>query len=266
MKDRFYILHSPLEGDSNLEKLFNNALKSIETERLFTAPANTSSDWYEKDDEHKAVLATGFYELCMIEVYFHSVISHLKRWKKEAIRYNTEFKGSWKFYAYADRNDLIKDYGAEEEDYDENGNILKHIPNDRLQSYSIVESFRGYNDVVFSVEPSKMHYLYRALERVSEFSVTKLFAQCFDKEIPTYREDEDGNMVKNTWAEQTLNEVKDQHVADNIRNVVYLILLDFKDLVDEIVKLKADRDNKQFFKALPNRIDNLLNLELCPSK
>ena len=124
-----------VDNSTKLGKLFNRCMDSVDTMRIISSPV----DFSEKENTNVAVM---FYDSCLIELYLHSVIDSLNRLRSIANKYINEFGCNWKYYATCNRSDLIQEYGGDENDYDDSGNIVP-ATDEKLISYSIVSDIQS---------------------------------------------------------------------------------------------------------------------------
>lgn len=192
------------EETSNLSYAFNQAQKKLHLKRMIIAPSNTQSNGFNVNDEIIKEFALGFYYHAMFDVYCSSVIEHLTKWKKDAEEYISEFNCSWKFYALSRKLKSIKEYGADEDDYDKNGNIKESFTDEELKSWSIVEGWRGYNDIIFFTNQDDLNMIYNTISTDAIFTIEKMFED-FGTPVKTYHQNEQGEMIENTFADNVIN-------------------------------------------------------------
>jgi hypothetical protein len=258
MKKRHYSIPERIEGNEPLVKFANSVLEKTEMLRIVTAPSSTARF---KDINPYSI--ENFYHCCMLETYFHSAIEHLRKWKEDAIKYNTEFQGSWKYYAIADRLDCIKEYGGEEDDYNEDGSVRTKWSNKELEGSSILYSWRAYNDIFLSSKVTDFARVSTLIQVESKLSIVDFF-RTQGKELTTYKKDAQGNMIPQDWADEQMSKAKSEFVADNMVDFLTLFVKNCRTIIDQVEKLPYNKDHKDFFASLPNRIDAILDLKLSP--
>lgn len=257
----FHEFYKPIEHESNLAKLFNMVFEELATLRQISSPSYQTYTLYNRYSKEGSAPAIMFYEILLLEVYLHSIIAYLPEWKEKAMRYNSEFSGSWKYYALAEHIDGIKEYGGEESDYSD-GSIRSNFTDEELKGSSIKEQLTGYNHILLTTCQGHVLPILHILKQRSQFNVFKMFETCFGKKLKTFREDKNGYMIENTWVDEAIQTAKEQVVSDDIADMLSSVVLNLQFMIADINKLRFNRDNKAFFAKLPGKIDNLLNLEI----
>lgn len=107
---RKYAFHSKIEHHSKLSILFNKALEELLSFRIVCKPMVYNNQEDEKD--FYSTECHMFYQLCLFENYLHSIINNLDEWLIKVNKYNTDYNGSWKYYAASERLELIDKYGG----------------------------------------------------------------------------------------------------------------------------------------------------------
>lgn len=256
-----YTFFKKLEGNAPLVVFFNQVMKELDAMRVMLAPARTFSRNYKSVPYgYPSSTAFAFYEFCLLEEYFKSVIDHLAKWSSYAEQYNGEFAGRWRYYAASDRLESINEYGGEDDDYDDDGNVLLDVTDSKLKSYSLVNQMRDYNDIFLTSKPSDWLLIYNALHVQSEMSIFKIFEH-MGTPIHSHRM-ENGEMVQNTWADERLHEAVTQSNCDMLAAVLFSVATAVSLLAKRVNKLKPNSDNKKFFSGLPGQIDDILNLRI----
>lgn len=265
MNHKHYSSFSKIEGDCNFALLCNKAMDLLSSQRLFVAPLSTSfRDKRLSTYGYRETTAVVFYEMCLFETYLISAFEHLTRWRANATKYNTEFAGSWKYYALADRIESIKEYGGEDEDYNEDGTVKTDLTDEQLRGSDIVTQMTDYNDIFLTTNPGDWEIINTLLQQRSDFSLSKMFER-MGKPILSYRS-ESGELIQNTWADERLLEAKEQYVSDSISEIINSVIDELCTLVKQVNSLRWNTDNKKFFANLPARIDAILNLEIESKK
>ena len=265
MKGSRYANFAEIENESNLAKFFNMVFEKLETFKMISSPdLHAYNDLYSAKGKTSEVVKNAsilFYEACLLENYLHSIIEHLTDWKEKAIRYNSEFSGSWRFYAIAEHRDGIKEYGGEDTDYNKDGSIRTDFTDEELKGADIVSQMVDYNHIFLTTKPEHLYLIYNLLLNIGDTNIFKFFE---NQGIPlsTYSRDENGNMVKNTWADEKCMEAKDQHICDTLAEMLYSVVAEVSGLVVEVEKLKYNSDNKKFFTELPERINAIMDLQI----
>jgi len=249
-----YEFFTPIEGsDNDLVKLFNNFMKSLQMPRMIYSP-----DMRLPGGVIDPYTATGFYRLCVLEVYLHRVVHQLNEVLIVVERFNKEFEGKWKYYAVAERLQCIKEYGGEDEDYNEDGTINTKATNEMLIPYTITNTLNSIITNSMSPDDEVLHVAFEYAAR----SINIDFKDVFGKNVKTYRKDEDGKMVENTWSDDVIHRTEEHLAADELHEMIYSVIWDFHSIIKEIKVLEPCNDHSTFFKGLPKRINDLFSLKV----
>ncbi len=258
-----YEFFKEVEPNTQLLKFFNMVFDELGTLRLVSCPdMHTYKDLYgnRAEIQNSAIL---YFETCLLELYLHSIPQYLSRWKEMAEKYNTEFNGSWKYYALDDKRSLIEEYGGEDDDYDADGSIRTDFTDDELKACSIVTQMVDHNHIFLTTQPWHLATVYKALQSKSEFNVFKVLEKVSGgKRLKTYRKGANGEMIENTWEDERLKEATDQYVADSIAEILCSVVTAVSLLVTRVEELRYNKDNKKFFATLPSHIDDIMELRI----
>lgn len=252
-----YSFSKNIEGNEPLTHLFNAVLKEMSFLRMISAPSSTYSFEHSSDSMSKT-----FFDCCIAEVYFNRVIDELRKWKTDTIKYVNEFQCSWKYYSLSRKNDLSNEYGHDDTDYDDNGDLRTSFTDDELSPYTLPGTWLGYNDIFLTAEPSDFAFISRILENVGIFSFLKFKEAMGWGEIKTYTQEEDGSMKQMSWEDEVLQDAEKQIHADSLSEIMKWVLYSVRILVNEVSNLNPTEDNKEYFESLVSRIDNILNLKI----
>jgi hypothetical protein len=194
----------------------------------------------------------------------HSIFRNLTEWKKIVNEYNTEFYGSWKFYATSKRMESIKKYGGEEDDYNSDGTIRTSATDAELERYSVIRDLvhDDWKDIFLKTKPFDLHSFYTGIALQAEISLGDIFKSISGKRIKSYRKGEDGKMIENTWVDEAMSKAEDQLAAGQITDMLYSAVCAVCGLIDEVRGLNRADDNKEFFQSLNRRIQNIFDLEI----
>jgi len=258
-KDLSYDFFSNVDEETNLGKLFNKAFHDCQLPLMTSAPV-TFSFLARKD---MSVSAMQFYRLCLSEMYMHSIIENLLSWKKEVVEYNTEFNSSWKYYASAKRMDSIRQYGADEDDYNADGSIKTKVSNRILKSYSILETLlqRGWTNIFIDTYPTDMLFFCRLIIASESISINDVFRNMEKQPITIYRKEGD-KMIACDWVDEIMMKTERRIAGEELADILFGVFVTVRKLIDEMLALKPTMDNKEFFTDLPGRIDDILNLRI----
>lgn len=258
-KGCFYELFSRIKDNSRLADLFNQVMHKLDIVRMVSAPSTFEMV---NKDEHCVEL---FYESCLWELYFHGVIDKLNRWVKVLNEYESEFGSNWKYYASAKRLESINEYGGEDGDYDDEGNIRTlNLSNEDLGCYSVLTDLvqDDWRDIVQETKPEHLSGLCASLQTQAQISITDIFKNVSGQDIPMYKEDNDGNMVEMTFADRVLSKASDESRADDLSIMVLFVCHSIQFFIEKIRNLEKFCDNKEQLISMHNDVVCLLNLDI----
>ena len=211
-------------------------------------------------------MAMLFYNVCLCELYFHRVISKLAEWKTLSQEYQTEFNSSWKYYASSRRLKLIEEYGGDDEDYNDDGSIKTEVGEEALASYSILHDLvHEGSDIVIDTVLFDLSTIISMIQTDAKFDVIEALSSVSGADIPTYREDADGNIVKQTWVDNALVKAEKEDRADIMVNMLSGLVASIQYIVCKVKDMDAACDNKEFFPWLDESIDKILDLDFIAS-
>jgi len=250
-----------IEGDSNLVKLLNAVIKELNFHFATLTPLlNTYSIYYDEWFENREKMAANYYELVLALNYFHEMVEKLAKWRTKAVEYNTEYNGSWSYYARCKRIDSIKEFGGDEDDYNDDGTIKTKVPMKMLQYYTLIYELSGDNrlSIFQTTAAHHLNLVYVLLLNKSHFSLEKILGT----DLPMQSQMPDGTYQEISWADKRLNEAKEQHVSDNLADFLHSAVKETFDLVLDVRVRHWNRNYTEFFKALPARIDAIFDLAI----
>lgn len=242
----------PIQGEGNLVALLNHSFKDLMSFRIVSTPNffNPTID----------ISLTGvmYYRLLVFETYAHQLVERLHALKADIEKYNTEFNGSWRYYALADRQENINKYGYDEEDYNADGTLKTKLQDSDLEGNSLIYEYTSWNDIVFNLKARDFTDIYLYLRNTIQMCITKV--KGFEN-LASYR-NEDGKMVERTFADKALDNAGKQHHSDLITDVLYSVLYAVESFITDFEKLKYNKNNKAFFSKAIQRIDAILAVEV----
>lgn len=198
-------------------------------------------------------------------MYLHGVIDKLNFWKHLLNEYETEFGSNWKYYASSKRLESIKEYGGDDKDYDTEDNIrTMNLSDKELECYTVIKDLvqDDWRDIVQETKPEHLIELCAALQTQAKISITDIFNNVVGQEIPMYKEDKDGNMIKMTFVDQALSKASDESRADDLSTMVLFVCHSLQYFIEKIRKLEKFRDNKDQLISMYNDVVCLLNLDI----
>lgn len=253
---RVYSLAERIKDDSPLANAFNSIEEVLGVLRTFSSPFIYSD--YRKAPKN----AHTFYELCLLEIYMHSTISTLKRWVGELEKYNET--GDWRSYAFNAKTEMINEYGAEEDELDENGNAKTWFTDEELKYATIKETMTlsDMRDIVRDTKPHDFNPIYTLLQNSSSFDFFKAFEKITGAEIPVYQKDGNGELKEMSFADKVLNGVSKSHKAGVLADVLFTVVTAINKIFADVKKKPYNQDHQSFYKQLAVRVDDLLNLKI----
>jgi len=257
-----YSYFKQVEHDSKLGTLFNLAIQKMSLSRAVCAPERYPSGNKELADmyERNSII---FYELCLGELYMHSIIDNLSNWITITNEYNNSFNSSWKYYASSKRIECINKYGGDDYyDFNEDGTINVNVDDEALKYYTVVNDLipDSWRDIFMSTRVGDLEVIYNSIATYGNFNLKEMFSS-IGHDLKTYKH-EDGNIIENTWADEIINKTERSVAAESIGTGLMYTFKAVNDLIDEVKSLPITEDNKGFFLSLPNRIDNIFNLKI----
>jgi len=248
-----------VSDDTPLGRLFNEVFSALGMPRTISAPDTTTVDGW--NNSEKALL---FYEMCLIEKYLHSIMDNLVKWKHLTKKYANEFEYSWKFFALANRIDLINEFGGDENDYNEFGSVRTDFSDTELEDYTIVAELADVhtNSIFHSTNPMNCLTSCFMIEHSGANNIIDFFKKTTGKPIKTYRKDDDGELIENDWADEAMLKAHKELIHENIAALLWSVLIFVRALVNYVEKLPKTEDNKGFFVMLPTLIDKIFNLNV----
>lgn len=248
-----------IEDESKLAELFNIVMGHLERSRLFTAPIDFHTE-IQKTGEPQSI----FYDSCLWELYMHNVVLKLKEWKETVTEYLNDYKGSWEYYAHAKRLSIIKEYGGEESDYDEEGKIrTQGLTEDDLFSYTLsILLTDGVRNAATSAYPKHLESMFHFIATGVRHDPLEMIQKVTGKTLKQYKKDENGNMVEVSFPEIVQKKAMDEVNADALVKVLVAVAYEFRWLVNFRDNIPPFEDYKEELIIFVNRIDKLMNLDV----
>ncbi len=258
-KKYYYDMFTPIEDNSPLAGLLNRILGELDTIRLISAPS--TFEMMEKKEEVNFKL---FHETCLWEMYLHGVIEKLNHWIEILEEYENEFDSSWKYYASAKRIESIKKYGGEESDYDSEGNVrIENLTAKDLEHDTVIRSLvqDDWQDIVQETTLDHLGGLVNALQAHAKLSVRDVFKKLYNQDIPMYKQDKNGDMVKMNFADEILMKTSDELRAEDYSSIVLCVCFNIQLMIGRIKALDSFSDNKDELLSIRKDAEAMLNLK-----
>lgn len=250
------------EGDSKLAAFINRGMKTFHIIRMMTMPATIGSVL--KMDAKELDRAALFYQTCAWDQWFTQLTKKLEYWIEKIDTYMTEFEGKWRYFAVADRLESIKDFGGDDDDYDNEGNIWVQVSDEKLEPYSILSYLYQEDriDIVLQTEPKDLEEMFKVMIKYEQCSITKNFKKIFGQELSMYKQDENGNMVSMSAEEIAMFDVERQYDAAERAFFLHIIARAVQDCISKIKVLKYNEDNVEELSVIRSMAQDLLDMNL----
>lgn len=256
-----YEFFEKIDHDSSLAFFLNKVFESMHLARLVSAPRvfesnDPSVEKKQKDREYEI-----FYQTCLFELYAHSLVRKIEYWQEKVKEYLCDYNGSWEYYARSKRLHSIEEYGGNESDYNDDDSIKTDVGIGELKSYSIIQDMVSddWTDIVTQTKVEDLNPIYLSIQVDGSFSLRDMFKSIGAGDLKSYRQ-EGGVMVENSEDDETLYKISSQSKSEDLTQLLVLIVYMVNDIVQGIVSLQHDCDNKEYFTKLLDRLHNLLGL------
>lgn len=260
---RKYEFFTHIDDNSPLAARLNAIQSDIMLFRLVSAPV-TFSGMKETDSTDYRM----FYLSCLFDKWMTEVVERLRTWVAKTDLYFSEFEGSWKYYASAGRLECINDGLAEEEDYDENGDIITEgVSEDRLAHFSIVDDlyYDDWRDIVQDTKPSDLSWLQASLQLQAETDISAMMKSILGFDMPMYKSvtDDDGNvsMVQMSKEEMDLHRISEGVNADDDYAFILVLCQSMQLVCDKLKAMDRKSDNTKELKLVNAMASLLLNMD-----
>lgn len=249
------------EDKTEFERFIDIVKKKFLLSKIITTPRTFEDLKHDFSNE----IATDFYKLKLCSDYLDELPKRITMWISTIDEYLSEFQGKWKYYAHSKRRDLINEFGGDECDYDEDGEIKMKLTDEELSSYHILNDliWEECRDIIQDTVPDDVKVLLQYIMVDARIDIHEIIRNINpDKNIPSYRI-EDGQVIENTPNDEVVNKVSRMVDADDICSlftIVFYIICGIvgyvrflkkekimDDCVDELKKLKDDLHRLQQF-------------------
>lgn len=249
----FYKLMCRVEEDCPLAVFFNKVIGELDTVKILFSPITF------EDGKSNADI---FYQSCLWELWFHYTLSRFHEWDDILNDYFSEYEGSWKYYACSKRLDSINEYGGEPEDYNEDGNIkTSNLTEDDLKYYTVLSKMvqDDCRDIVQETTYADLQYMLSCLKAHASISLSDVFKECFGKEITTYKQDENRNMVPMSFADKVMDKAVKQNESDEMDSCIYLICTFIEKTIEKIKSMNMFCDNTEELSQIHKDVKNMID-------
>lgn len=259
-KTPFYDVMCNVNESCVLAVYFNKIIGELETVRIFSSP-RTFEDTKKENKDYSAI----FYQTVLWELWFHGVVERLNEWNEILNEYFSEYEGKWKFYACSKRIESINEYGGEESDYNEDGSIRTlNLTEDDLRHHTALGEMvqDDWRDIVQETTCADLQYMISCLKTHASFSLSDAFKECFGKEIATYKQDENGNMVPMSFADKAMDKAVEQYTADGMAIGITLVCEFIQRIIRDIRAMDKFSDNRDKLIQIHKDVRNILDFNL----
>ena len=259
-KTPFYDVMCNVNESCVLAVYFNKIIGELETVRIFSSP-RTFEDAKNENKDCSAI----FYQTVLWELWFHGVVERLNEWNEMLNEYFSEYEGKWKFYACSKRIESINEYGGEESDYNEDGSIRTlNLTKDDLRHHTALGEMvqDDWRDIVQETTCADLQYMISCLKTHASFSLSDAFKECFGKEIATYKQDENGNMVPMSFADKAMDKAVEQYTADGMAIGITLVCEFIQRIIRDIRAMDKFSDNRDKLIQIHKDVRNILDFNL----
>lgn len=253
----FYDIMCRVEEDCILAVYFNKVINELDTVKILFAPKT-----FEDTKKENRDFADRFYQSCLWELWFHHSLSRLHKWDNTLNEYFSEYEGKWKFYACSKRLESINEYGGEESDYNEDGSIRTlNLTEDDLRHHTVLGEMvqDDCRDIVQETTYADLQDMILCLETHASFSISDVFKECFGKEITTYKQDENGNMVPMDFADKAMDKAVKQYTADGMSASIMLVCEFIQRIIRDIRAMDKFSDNTDKLIQIHSDVRNILD-------
>ncbi|MDR1348023.1 MAG: hypothetical protein LBJ63_06290 [Prevotellaceae bacterium] len=263
-----YELFHPVDESTALGRFINIVFSKLFMARAISAPISYEAvkEKGKKIENHKERAALHFYDLCLGELYLHSIIDNLNRWQRILKEYNEEFQSNWRYYASSKRLDSIREYGGEADDYNDDGSIKTDVSDEELLNYSVIGDLipDSWSDTFIHTIPQDLYPFASFIPVNEKINAFEIFEQCFGKKPTTYRM-ENGIMKENTFADELIHRIEREDSAELTANTLIAVCVEAIFIVCTTKELDRNKNNEGFLsKFLPAYINNLFELKIEP--
>ena len=254
MKD--YGLFERIDDKSALAGFFNSVMKSLQPWRIAVAPCG-----FEESMDIPLSMDETFCTLCRYEIWMHACVKRLHMIRRTLHEYFTDFHGKWKYYASYNRISCIREYGGEDEDYNEDGSVNADVPNDRLKGYSVVSRLYtdDFRDVAQDAAPSDINGLATLMVAFSGMDFIGEMRKCLG-DFPIYKK-EGGGMREVNKLEHSMDMVGKQITAEDNSKTMLGIAAGMALITHILKRCSFDDDNKELLHLVDELSEGLLEMD-----
>lgn len=206
-----------------LQKFLARISKRMTVEKIMSTP-RTFEDV--RGEQFGWMSSTHFImEIC--SDWIEKLPRRVDEWIRTIDEYMSEFRGSWEYYACSKRLESIGEYGPDERDLDENGEVrTSGLTRDDLRCHTVFRDLylRDIRDVLQDFIPDDMVHFTSSVFADSKLDVKKMLSEMAGKEMDTYIVDrKNGEMRPETFGEHEMNRITDSVRAEDEMKMMALL-------------------------------------------
>ena len=217
---------------------------------------------------HTTEMAEAYYVIKLCDDWVNEIPVRVNLWINVIDEYFGEFQGQWKYYAIAKRLDSIKEYGPDERDLDENGEIRKdNLTNDDLKYHTVFNDLYFYElrDILQDFIMEDIAHIQRAVMFDTVVDFKKMFRDVTGKDVDSYNVDpETGELRKSEFGEYELHKAADSVDAEDESDVLYMLACIINDMMCKLRKKEEDMfdNHTEFLQQMREDCVNIINMQL----
>jgi hypothetical protein len=213
-------------------------------------------------------MAEAYYVIKLCDDWVDEIPVRINLWMNVIDEYFGEFHGQWKYYAIAKRLDSIKEYGPDERDLDEDGEIRKdNLSNDDLKYHTVFNDLYFYEsrDILQDFIMEDIAHIQRAVMFDTVVDFKRMFRDLTGKDVDSYNIDsETGELRKSEFGEYELHKAADSVDAEDESDVLYMLACIINDMMCKLRKKEEDMfdNHTEFLQQMREDCVNIINMQL----
>ena len=219
-------------------------------------------DNFRKDESIADFQDSKFADFCRYEVWMHSVVDRMREIRRTLFDYFSEFNGKWRYYATSQFISCVREYGGEPDDFDENGEILRCPPDEKLEHFCVIGDLykNDWRDIVQDTTEEDINRMIVDLISISEVDITEGYKKAFGRNLQIYK-NTDGVMRKVDNMEHSLDLVNQQVEAEDLSTALRAIFTGIALTLKIIKSCPYNDDNTERLKMVERMVDSLMSMD-----
>lgn len=174
-------------------------------------------------------MAEGYFTLTLGKKWLEEVPRRIRLWKDVICEFKDEFQGNQRYYAVCKKLKSVDDYGPEDNDLNEDGNLLwedgSKIPDENLKSSTVLnDMYWNYcRDIIQDFIPSDVQHICSNIRADAAIDFRDMFSAMGCQAPDSYTFDEDGNAHKVTFEEHEMMKAVNGANAIEMNDVLLLL-------------------------------------------